>query len=298
LYHVFNRGNYRHDVFETVGAAQAFEATLTEACVRHDWRIHAYAIMCNHYHLALETVGANLVQGMQWLQGTFAARFNRYRAMHGHLFQGRYQALLVENTSALLRVVHYIHLNPVRAAIVQPAAVVSFRWGSLRRLVSGTRPPWLISDALRRDLNIEDTTLGWRGYLEFLAALADDSKKQQEMGFDQMCSGWAIGTAGWRQTLAREYSAMALEVGFEQEELREIRETRWRDALHRLLRERGDSIAEADLHAEPLSRKIEVAAQLRQQVGAPYRWIADALQVDRPASLRMQVRRHTLHVSP
>jgi REP element-mobilizing transposase RayT len=105
-------------VFETVGAAQAFEATLAETCERHAWRIHAYVIMRNHYHLALETPGANLVQGMHWLQGTFASRFNRFRAVHGHLFQGRYQALLVEDASALQRVVHYIDLNSVRAGIV------------------------------------------------------------------------------------------------------------------------------------------------------------------------------------
>ncbi len=76
LYHVINRGNYRRDGFETVGAAKAFEATLAEACVRHDWRIHAYIIMRTHYHLALETPGANLVEGLHWLQGRSASGTN------------------------------------------------------------------------------------------------------------------------------------------------------------------------------------------------------------------------------
>jgi len=134
-YHVINHGNYRRDVFGTVGAAQAFLAAVGEACERHAWRVHAFVVMRNHYHLALETPSPNLVAGMHWLQGTFATRFNRFRTERGHLFQGRYQALLVEDAAAMARVVDYIHLNPVRAGLVPPTACVSFRWSSLPCLV-------------------------------------------------------------------------------------------------------------------------------------------------------------------
>jgi REP element-mobilizing transposase RayT len=283
-------------VFETVGAAQAFEATLAEACVRHDWRIHAYVIMRTHYHLALETPGANLVEGMHWLQGTFASRFNRYRAVHGHLFQGRYQAILVENASALLRVVHYIDLNPIRAGIIQPAAVAAFRWGSLRRFVQGSQAAWLRGEIIVTGLMLDDTRSGWAGYVKFLAELAGDAKRQQQMGFDQMCRGWAIGTAGWKRALAQEHSAMALEPGFEREELREIKEARWRGELHHVLRDCGQTVAEVEFHAQPREWKIQIAAQLRGRVDAPYRWIADILQIHQPASLRTQIRRLALHV--
>src|SRR5476651_2071950 len=118
LYHVINRGNYRRDVFESAGAAQAFIAVLEEVLPRFGWRLHAYVIMRNHFHLALETSRPNLVEGMHWLQSTYATRFNRFRGERGHLFQGRYQAILVENLSALGRVVDYLHLNPVRAGMV------------------------------------------------------------------------------------------------------------------------------------------------------------------------------------
>src|SRR5688572_29387563 len=101
LYHVLNRGNYRRNLFSCRGAARAFVAVLGEACERHHWQLHAYSVMRNHYHLALETPQPNLVEGMHWLQSTFGTRFNRYRAEHGHLFQGRYQALLVEDDAAL-----------------------------------------------------------------------------------------------------------------------------------------------------------------------------------------------------
>ena len=85
-YHVINRGNYRADIFQTEGARAAFEACLFEACEKSNWVLHAFVVMSNHYHLALETPDANLVAGMQWLQATFANRFNRLRGERGHLF--------------------------------------------------------------------------------------------------------------------------------------------------------------------------------------------------------------------
>ena len=253
--------------------------------------------MRNHYHFALETPGANLVEGMHWLQSTFATRFNRYRSQSGHLFQGRYQALLVEDDFALTRLVHYINLNPVRAGIVEAAAVADFQWGSLRRFTRGDRPPWLFAEVLLSTLRFEDTKSGWKTYLAFLGALAGDRAAQEEMGFESMCRGWAIGTAGWRKAMAREHSAMAFQPGFERQELLEIKETRWRDELLRLLGERGDFADALELHAQPALWKIEVAAELRRRVDAPYRWIAEVLNIARPASLRMQVHRRSLHVS-
>src|ERR1700674_1216405 len=101
LYHVLNRGNYRRDVFETEGAAEAFLSVLEEGSAIFGWRVHAYVVMRNHYHLAIETPKANLVDGMHWVQGTIAARFNRFRKVRGHLFQGRYQAILLENSATL-----------------------------------------------------------------------------------------------------------------------------------------------------------------------------------------------------
>jgi REP element-mobilizing transposase RayT len=77
-YHVVNRGNYRRDVFTSTGTRHAFLQTLAEACVRHRWRVHAYVIMRNHFHLALETPEPISSTGMHWLLGTFANRFNRF----------------------------------------------------------------------------------------------------------------------------------------------------------------------------------------------------------------------------
>lgn len=82
------------------GEAQAFLVPVKEVKQLMGWRMHAYVLMRNHYHLALETPEPNLVEGMHWLQSTWATCFNRFRQERGHLFQGRYQALLIQDTEA------------------------------------------------------------------------------------------------------------------------------------------------------------------------------------------------------
>jgi REP element-mobilizing transposase RayT len=137
-----------------------------ETSTRFGWEIHAFALLRNHFHLALTTAVPNLCDGMHWLQTTFAIRFNRFRSERGHLFQGRYQSPLVENATALVRAVDYIHLNPVRAGIVCADQVADFRWSSLARFVKGPRPEWLSAKRWLQELGLEDTatrldTLRW-----------------------------------------------------------------------------------------------------------------------------------------
>jgi len=95
IYHVINRGHTRSFIFESEGAKVGFERTLFEACERADWKLLAYCILSNHFHLCLGTPRGNLSEGMRWLQATFANRFNRYRKESGHLFQGRFKSLVV-----------------------------------------------------------------------------------------------------------------------------------------------------------------------------------------------------------
>ena len=113
VYHVLNRGNYRHDVFGVDGSKEVFEETLFKACERYGWILHTYCLLDNHYHMALETSDANLSVGMQWLQSTFANRFNRSVKERGHVFQGRYKSLVVERDAYFGPLLNYIHLNPL-----------------------------------------------------------------------------------------------------------------------------------------------------------------------------------------
>ena len=128
---MINRGNYRQHLFKGKGAAEAFVRTLGEAATQCRWRIHAYVVMSNHFHLAVELTEPNLSAGMKWLQGTWIRRYNGLRGLSGRPFQGRYKALLLEPGPALGQVCHYIHLNPVRARLVEPSKLADDAWSSL-----------------------------------------------------------------------------------------------------------------------------------------------------------------------
>src|SRR6516165_6697004 len=118
LYHVMARGNQGRPVFRDDTDRQLWLETLGQACGKTGWRVHAYVLMGNHYHLLLETPEANLEAGMKWLQGTYTQRYNGRHKLFGHLFQGRYKAVLVDpqEKEGYFQVVStYIHLTPARA---------------------------------------------------------------------------------------------------------------------------------------------------------------------------------------
>jgi REP element-mobilizing transposase RayT len=290
LYHVINRGNYRYPVFHSVGAAAAFEQTLWDTLGRFNWRLHGYALMPNHFHLAVETPLPNLSTGMHWLECTYATRFNRFRSERGHVFQGRYQALRIENGAALARVVDYIHLNPVRAKLISEPHLVGFRWSSLGRLVNGNRPLGLVADLLLSQWGLPDEAQSWLRYVEHLRALAADAAEQKRLGFDQFSRGWAIGTAGWKRSLAKELRNKSL-IGLAHAESLALREARWLALLDECLACAGKT--EADL--KPLSSTkctqpwcINIADKLHA-AGAPYAWLAKKLCIPKPNSLRVKL---------
>lgn len=287
VYHVLNRGNYRRDLFTQAGEAGAFVKTLEEASETYGWRIHAYAVMRNHYHVALRTPQPNLTEGMHWLQSTFATRFNRLHGERGHLFQGRYQSLLVEDDAALLRLVNYIHLNPVRAKIVTPEQAAAFRWSSLGRFVRSAgfaqmeAGPWL------RAMGLDDGKDGWASYQEGLRVLALDPAEQERAGFGAMSRGWAIGTHGWKQAVARDHAHLALNPGLGAAEARALREAAWDARLEELLHEAQRTREEAEQAALSALWKVELAARLRKETGAAITWLASALSMGSPNSVRV-----------
>src|SRR5580693_5908615 len=117
VYHVMNRGDRRDVLFKDEQDHQCFLKTLDEACQKAKWQVHAYCLMRNHFHLVIETPQPTLVAGMKWLLGTYTKRFNIRHKQCGHLFAGRYKALIVDGSGDgyLQTVCDYVHLNPVRA---------------------------------------------------------------------------------------------------------------------------------------------------------------------------------------
>jgi REP element-mobilizing transposase RayT len=133
IYHVMSRGDRRDDIYFDDVDRQDFLKTLAQACQKTDWQVHAYCLLRNHFHLVIETPQPNLVVGMKWLLGTYASRHDRRHKEFGHLFSGRYKALVVDGsgTGYLKTVCDYVHLNPARARLLarrQPLA--DFSWSS------------------------------------------------------------------------------------------------------------------------------------------------------------------------
>jgi REP element-mobilizing transposase RayT len=145
VYHVTSRGNARQDIVADDRDRTQFFALLAHVIDRYGWLCHAYCLMDNHYHLLLETPQANLSQGMRQLNGRYTQAFNRRHRRVGHLFQGRFTAILVEKEAHLLELCRYVVLNPVRAKLVPHPR--QWAWSSYRGTVGDlTGPEWLATD--------------------------------------------------------------------------------------------------------------------------------------------------------
>lgn len=289
IYHVISRGNYRRDLFESPGEAKAFLETVREAKERMGWRVHAYVLMRNHYHLAIETPEPNLVQGMHWLQTTWASRFNRFRKESGHLFQGRYRAILVENGEVLGKVVDYIHLNPVRAKIVAADQVKNYRWSSLAGIVRGDG--WVDDVGWRASGRFVAGPAGCKAYEAYLVEVGQDEAAWARLGLQGLSKGWALGTHAWRRTLAKEHAQLAINPGLEKTEVRELRELVWENAVQAGLRLHAKT--EEDLSAKPFAPpwKLELADTVQRSAGASVAWLAQRLHLGKPSSVRSYLSR-------
>jgi putative transposase len=130
VYHVTSRGNARRSIFKDDKDREMLLNILREVNDRYHWVCHAYCLMNNHYHLVIETPEGNLSKGMRQLNGVYTMRFNRRHGSVGHVFQGRYKAIVVQKESHLLEVCRYVVLNPVRAKVVEVPE--RWRWSSYR----------------------------------------------------------------------------------------------------------------------------------------------------------------------
>jgi REP element-mobilizing transposase RayT len=145
VYHVTSRGNARQNIVRSDGDRAQFLALLAHVSDRFGWLCHAYCLMDNHYHLLIETPTPNLSQGMRQLNGRYTQVYNRAHRRVGHLFQGRFTAILVEKDAHLLELCRYVVLNPIRAKMVtHPRA---WPWSSYRATACDTSgPPWLTTE--------------------------------------------------------------------------------------------------------------------------------------------------------
>ena len=145
LYHVTSRGDRREAIFLNDADRLVWLEVFAQTCKRFNWICHAWCLMDNHYHIVVETIEGNLAQGMRHLNGVYTQTFNRTHKRVGHVFQGRYKAIIVEKDGYLLELARYVVLNPLRAGMVK--VITDWHWSSYAAMLGiQAKPEWLQSD--------------------------------------------------------------------------------------------------------------------------------------------------------
>lgn len=145
-YHVLSRGLERRNIYKTVRDRERYLEILEESVFRYHLKIHSYCLMSNHYHLLIQTLDDNLSIAMKYINGSYATYFNAKYKRVGPLFSSRFKSVLVEENPYILELSRYIHLNPVRAGMVDKAE--SYRWSSYRDFIGYRKTGWLEIDWL------------------------------------------------------------------------------------------------------------------------------------------------------
>jgi REP element-mobilizing transposase RayT len=153
FYHVLNRGFERTGIYKADADKEYFLKLLDEAHVKYGMWVHTYTLMSNHYHLFLETPYGELSKIIKYLDGSYALRFNKKYNRVGPLFQGRYKAILVDQDNYALQVVKYIHLNPLKAKMVEK--LEDYKWSSYPAYIGKVKPPkFLKTDFILGQFNL------------------------------------------------------------------------------------------------------------------------------------------------
>ncbi|HPQ81216.1 MAG TPA: transposase [bacterium] len=198
LYHVICRGNQKGDVFLDEQDFRAYILRISEAQLILPFKLYAYALMSNHVHMLLEISEAPLSQVMQIIQQRYTQYFNMKYNKIGHAFQGRYKAIVCQKDAYLLELVRYIHLNPVRAGIVQKPE--DYPWTGHKGYMAQKADPWLERDAIlmlfgketeSAQARYEDFVMGGlgQGHKDELYEL----KQQQVLGSDDFVDTLPLG---------------------------------------------------------------------------------------------------------
>lgn len=293
IYHVMSRGDRREDIFHDDVDRQDFLKTLAETCLKADFQIHAYCLMRNHFHLVVETPQGNLVAGMRWLLSTYTLRLNHRRKLFGHVFSGRYKALIVDGKSSgyLKTVCDYVHLNPVRARLLTgEERLLSYPWSSFAWYLAAPahRPGWVRVDRLLGEHGIPaDTAAGRQEFerrMETVRAQESDGAQ-----WEPLRRGWCLGPEGFRLELLDRMAGQLGEhhAGGLRLESAEAKAERMIEAeLKRLGWTRAD--LEQRTRSDP--EKVALAARLRRETTLTIKAIAARLHLGswQSAATRLQ----------
>ncbi len=317
-YHVLARGNQRQPIVRTDEDRSMFLSTLGEAVEKTHWQVLAFALMTNHYHLVICTPDPNLVEGMQWFQNTYTRRFSSRHRAWGHLFGGRYKAILVDPeddrrqgapTQYLSALLDYVHLNPVRATLLtSDSDLLAYPWSSLARgygCPPKQRLPWLDVPAGLALSGLNDTAAHRKIFLHHLEERAR-LENRKTCGISSLSAtqnlhstlqrGWYWGRQTFGEALAKK--------------LTKPRNRTYRSSSPVKKQERlsADAILSAGLahfalQDQSWSRanhrpRAAIAWALARKTSIPQTWIADRLALRNAANVSQLIRRFERETHP
>jgi putative transposase len=244
--------------------------------------------MTNHYHLLVETPQPNLVAGMRWFQTTYTVRFNRRHRLSGHLFQGRYKAVVVDpdDRGYFVTLSDYIHLNPVRARMISlQERLYEFRWSSYRWYATKReRPAWFEPARVLGELGLEDAAEGRRPYAERMRDRAvEELAERNAADNERLRRGWCLAGASFRERMLGLLEKTGEKFSKAREVDGAVRQSHGEDEARRLLQGAMDhfGIAPGDLvklkRNDP--RKLTMARLIRGRTTVPNKWIARELRL-------------------
>ena len=276
IYHVMNRGDRREPIFQDDLDRRRFLETLGQVCAKTGWLVQAYCLMGNHFHLVVETPLPNLVAGMKWFLGTYTSRFNRRHQIFGHLFSGRYKALVVDGSGHgyLRTVCDYVHLNPARAELLRPEQPLrAYAWSSYGEYLQPPerRAAWLAVGRLLGEMGIpQDSTAG---RTQFELRMEDRRREEGSEDWKAVRRGWCLGDETFRRELLAQMSGRVGEhhYGLERAESAEDRAVR---IVHEELTRAGWTEEELRQRPKGDAVKLATAARLRAETMMTLKWIA------------------------
>lgn len=312
FYHVMARGNRREAIFKDDDDRRFFLKTLSDACGMTGWRVHAWVLMGNHYHLLIETPEANLVEGMKWLQNACTRRFNVRHGLWGRLFGDRYKSVLVEGEGWYYEtLVNYIHLNPARARLVDPArgtGILDYPWSSVAggyALPPAKRAKWLAAREGLAAMGIPDTTAGRRRYVERLDRIMVEEglecagippmKEEVDARCSHLRRGWYWGSQAFGERMLRLGERVLKAKRHRSYKGSGESRAHGEQEAGRLLKEglEAAGLRKQDLAGLPGSelRKVAIAREIWDRTTVSMSWISGQLAMKSAANASTQIRR-------
>ena len=302
FYHVMARGNGGDEVFVTDEDRKSFLHRLGQVCESHAWKVHAWVLMENHFHLLLETPEPNLVTGMKWLLSAYSQGWNRARTRHGHVFQGRYKSVPVNasdsDPSYFKSLVDYIHLNPARAGLAggKRGPLLRYPWSSLPSHHKANGPSWLVTDRILRAFQLANDGRGRRAYVARLEdRAANEGGNIDPEAMDAIRRGWYLGKNSFKDKLLKILEKSMVGTGGGSRLAGGVKRDHGEKEAKRILREGGRLLglptknAELAILRKSDPRKVQLAILLRTRTSVGNDWIARNLAMGHPGSVSRSV---------